>query len=169
MPTTFTSLRVASTTTLVGLATITTAIITTLAVTTLTVTTANVTTMNAQTMSGKTLKLGGGTYVITNNTQGWLLGNLTTLTGTTFKVSTLTGGVLHAERTLTSSGTLKVVGASTLAGVTATTVVGSTSLSGAIIYTNGTRVVPLCVKLNGALGYLSTTASGTLTKPLVCN
>lgn len=53
---------------------------------------------------------------------------------------TESGNVLHAEKNLSSSGALKVVGTSTLAGVTVTTFTASSTLSGSTVTAGGGHV-----------------------------
>ncbi len=100
MATRFTSVGIAGTLVVAGLATLATVAITTL----------NATTINSQTLSGATLKLGGGTKTITGNTaNGWALGSLTTITGSTLsgnllRGKTLSGGTLVINKTAAGTG-----------------------------------------------------------------
>lgn len=177
-------------------------------------------TASIQTLSGKTLKLKGGLYTITDNTQGWLLGNVSTLTGGTLSgrvlkagggdlfadnnvlnasgsltvagtsslrggvnisattypglyiFGTATGNVIHGEKWLTSSGALKVVGASTLTTTTVTTLTASSTLSGASSLTlskaGGHTGAVLCLDNQGKVGWHAIAASGAVVKTAGC-
>lgn len=142
------------------------------------------------------LQLGGATLaVIAATTVGYFMGNIqTTGTITSQNITatgaiagqSLTGNVLHAEKTLTSSGTLVVngnifgratmsgnvlhiekgiTGSGTLIIEGATNFVGGMSGASIVNSALGGHVNTLrCTKAGGVEGYIAVTASGTIAK-----
>lgn len=162
------------------------------------------TNITGATLSGATVTAGGGLQVMNGNGGRFTTLEGDTVSGTTLRNTngsfvvnltsypelyiqrTLTGNVLHAEKTLTSSGTLVVngnifgratmsgnvlhiekgiTGSGTLIIEGATNFVGGMSGASIVNSALGGHVNTLrCTKAGGVEGYIAVTASGTIAK-----
>jgi hypothetical protein len=125
----------------------------------------------------------GETTITGDEAVGWMLGNITTLSGATLSGATVTGGggtqtLAAAGSRFTSAVATSFSGATIYAGGLATNVwnattlrspaiVSTSTLSGATTLTLSALAAQtgavLCVKDNGVIGYQALTSSGTLT------